>query len=118
MDDATVKRLKSESLCTTWLAARLGIGEHRLDAMRRAGELLAVRADGDWWFPAWQFDSAGRPRAIVPELVRTARTLGLDAERLYESLTVRRGIGRDGRLVDALRAGRDDDVLRALRLAG
>ena len=38
--------LSDESLSGSWLSTRLGIGTQRLDAMRRAGELLGVRRPG------------------------------------------------------------------------
>ena len=63
--------LLEESLSGSWLSSRLGIGTHRLDAMRRAGELLGVRRPGgqDYLYPAWQFAPDGTPLPIVPRLV-------------------------------------------------
>jgi hypothetical protein len=117
MDAATLKRLTDESLSGSWLSSRLAISSQRVDAMRRAGELFGVRPDGsgDWYFPAWQFDAAGRPRDVVARIVAAARSRGLDDARLYEVMTMRQGLGGTGRLSDALRAGRDEDVLRSIR---
>ena len=88
----------------TWLAARMAVDPSRIDAMRRAGELIAVREAGstEWRYPAWQFD-AGRPRPSVARVVAAARESGVDEARLYELLTKPLGL-RDGgrRLVDLL----------------
>jgi hypothetical protein len=112
-------RLARESLSGSWLSARLGVGPHRIDAMRRAGELLGVRRPGghDYLYPAWQFAAEGRPLPVIPALIRAARGHGLTDERLYEVLTARAGISGEERLVDALRAGRESYVLAAVSSA-
>jgi len=109
--------LLEESLSGSWLSSRLGVGTQRLDAMRRGGELLGVRRPGgqDYLFPAWQFGADGKPRAILPRLIAAARARGLTDDRLYEVLTHREGLSGTTRLADALREGRDDDVLAAVR---
>jgi hypothetical protein len=103
----------------TWLAARMAVDPARIDAMRRAGELIAVREPGstEWRYPAWQFDS-GRPRPGVARVVVAARESGVDEARLYDLLTIPLGL-RDGgrRLVDLLLEGRDDEVVAAVRSA-
>ena len=104
----------------TWLAARMAIDPSRIDALRRAGELIAVREAGstEWRYPAWQFD-AGTPRPAVARVVAAARESGVDETRLYELLTAPLGL-RDGgrRLVDLLLEGREDEVVTAVRSAG
>jgi hypothetical protein len=107
------------TLPATWLAERLAVDPARIDAMRRAGELIAVRAPGstEWRYPAWQFDS-GAPRPSVPRVVATAREAGLDEARLYELLTTPLGLRAGGkRLSDLLLEGRDDEVVSAIRAA-
>ena len=108
--------LADESLSGSWLSTRLGIGTHRLDAMRRGGELLGVRRPGghDFLYPAWQFAPDGQPLPVVRRLVQTARGAGMSDERLYEILAGRTGISGDHRLADALRQGRDDYVLSVI----
>ncbi len=115
---ATTRRLRSESLTESWLSARLGVDRHRIDAMRRAGELIGVRVAGGqtYLYPAWQFQG-GSPRAVVPRIVDAAREAGLDDERLYEVMTMRLGLGGDRRLCDLLVAGEDDAVLAGVRSA-
>lgn len=113
------RRLQQESLSGSWLSSRLGVGTQRLDAMRRAGELLGVRRPGgqDYLYPAWQFGPDGTPRAVLPRLIAAARGRGLSDERLYEILTSRAGLSGTTTLADALREGRDDYVLSAVRSA-
>jgi hypothetical protein len=92
----------------------------RLEAMRRAGELIVFRPDGarEHYYPLWQFDEEWRPLAIVPRLVRESRERGLDENRLYEILAGRSGLSAGGgRLANSLREGRDEHVLEAIRLA-
>jgi hypothetical protein len=110
-------RLLQESLSGSWLSTRLGVGTHRLDAMRRAGELLGVRRPGgqDYLYPAWQFAADGKPLPVISRLVPAARAVGLSDERLYEVMVSRTGISGDDRLADALRAGRDEYVLGVIR---
>ena len=99
--------LTDESLSGSWLSTRLGVGTQRLDAMRRAGELLGVRRPGghDFLYPAWQFAPDGKPLPVIPRLVQAARGAGLSDERLYEVLAARTGISGEERLADALRHG-------------
>lgn len=91
----------------------------RLEAMRRAGEVIAFRPEGgrEHYYPLWQFDEEWRPLPIVPRLVREARERGLGDNRLYEILSARSGMSAGpGRLADSLREGRDEHVLEAIRL--
>lgn len=111
--------LLQESLSGSWLSSRLGVGTHRLDAMRRSGELLGVRRPGgqDYLYPAWQFAPDGRPLPIVPRLVAAGRSRGLSDERLYRVLTSRSGISGRERLIEFLKDGRDEYVLSVVRSA-
>jgi hypothetical protein len=111
------ERRYADSLPASWLAARLGVEPKKLDAMRRAGELIAVREPGtlEWHYPAWQFED-WKPRHAVPRIVGVARNAGIDDARLYEILTGPRGlVGTERRLIDLLDEGREDDVVAAVR---
>jgi len=105
-----------DCLSTSWLAARLAVEPAKIEAMRRAGELLAVREPGstEWRYPAWQF-SKWKPRRVVLRITAVARETGLDETRLYEVLTAPLGLGGRRRLVDLLLEGRDDEVVEAVR---
>lgn len=108
------------TLPATWLAARLAVDPARIDAMRRAGDLIAVREAGsiEWRYPAWQFES-GKPRPAVARVVAAARESGVDEARLYDVLTTPLGLRGGGRrLIDLLIEGRDDEVVAAVRAAG
>ena len=113
-------RVGEDSLSASWLAVRLGLEPLRLEAMRRAGELIAYRPEGarEHYYPLWQFDEDWRPFPIVPRLAREAKERGLGEGRLYETLTARSGLSAGGgRLADSIREGRDEHVLEAVRLA-
>jgi hypothetical protein len=99
-----------------WLAVRLGIEPLKLEAMRRDGELVAVREPGTttWLYPGWQFDGR-EPLSSIPRIVRAARETGLDEGRLFTILTARRGLGHEGRVYELLREGRADDVVELVR---
>ena len=100
----------------TWLAQRLAIDPAMIDAMRRDGELVAVRAPGstDWFYPSWQLED-GQPLHGIPRVVRAAREAGIDERRLYTILTARRGLHGEGRVYELLREGREDDVVEFVR---
>lgn len=109
------------TLAAPWLAARLGVDPARIDSMRRAGDLIAVREPGsiEWRYPSWQFEG-GRPRREVARLTAAARESGIDETRLFDLLTAPMGLGgRDRRrLVDLLLEGRTDEVVASIRAAG
>jgi hypothetical protein len=109
------------TLPAPWLADRMGIDPLRVDAMRRAGELIAVRDPGstEWRYPAWQFDG-GKPRRDIGRITQEARDAGVDETRLFDLLTAPMGLGRGDRrrLVDLLLEGRTDEVVASIRASG
>jgi hypothetical protein len=107
----------ADCLPGTWLAERLAVDPVKIDAMRRAGELVAVREPGsdEWLYPAWQLD-AWKPRLAITRITAAAREAGLDETGLYELLTAPLGLtGETGRLADLLAQGREDEVVAAVR---
>jgi hypothetical protein len=112
--------VQESALTTSWLAAKLGTQSGRIDAMRRAGELYAVRRPGEqeYLYPAWQFDDNGRALPIVERLIRTAREAGLDEQALEEVLNRRAGLVGGRRLVDLIRSGAEEHVLDVVAAAG
>jgi hypothetical protein len=105
-----------DCLSASWLAERLAVDPARVDAMRRAGELVAVREEGstEWRYPAWNL--AGRqPRPGIARVVSAAGDAGLDGAALYDALVAPRGMRGEQRLLDLLVEGRTEDVVRALR---
>lgn len=108
-----------KALSASWLGSRLGIGPTRVDVLRRAGELFGYREPGaqEYRYPAWQFGKDWTIRPIVPRMIAAARARGLREERLYEVLEMRLGMG-DERVVDLVRAGDEEGVLRAISSAG
>ena len=110
--------LAPTGMTTSWLAARWGTQPARVEAMRRAGELVGVRRGaGEVVYPTWQFGLDAKPLSDLPRLVSAAREAGLDDARLNELLTMRAGLTGERRLADAFRAGDVDGVVRAIRSA-
>jgi hypothetical protein len=107
------------ALSASWLSTRWGVDTVRINAMRRSGELLAVRPAGtqEWRYPSWQFASDGSVKPDVARVLAAARERGIDSERLTEILHRRSGMTGSARLVDELLAGRVDHVLAAVRAA-
>jgi hypothetical protein len=112
-------RVAEDSLSASWLAVRLGVEPLKLEAMRRAGELIAYRPEGsrEHYYPLWQFDEEWQPLPIIPQLVREGRERGLRGNRLYEVLNARAGATGSSRLGQSLREGRFEHVLGAIRAA-
>ena len=115
---AARSRRYEDCLSASWLAARLAVDPVQLDAMRREGELIAVRKPGstEWLYPSWQY-SGRTPLQVVPRLVRAAREAGVNETRLYEILTAPLGLGGRRRLADLVVEGRDEEVVEAVRSA-
>jgi hypothetical protein len=108
-----------DCLSASWLAERLAVDPARIEAMRRSGELIAVRPEGEteWLYPSWQL--VGRePRTVIPRIVAAAAEARLDDARLYEVLTARLGLSGGRRLADLVVEGRDEEVVQAVRSAG
>jgi hypothetical protein len=101
----------SGSISTAWLGARLGRDPKSLDAARRDGRLLGVRANGHFEFPSWQFGRDGEVLPAVPRVIAAARAVGMSDDRLGALLHARSGLGSGRRLCDALRDGNVDHVL-------
>jgi hypothetical protein len=101
-------------LTGSWVAARYGMEPRLIEAMRREGELLALWRDGEYHYPSWQFTPDG-PLPAMRDVVTEARRRGMDGERLCRLLDERAGLTGDRRLRDALREGRVEPVLAAIR---
>ena len=117
--DDVLKRLSTEALTGSWLAQRLAIEPRLIEAMRRGGELIAVRPAGssEHYYPVWQFDEDWRPLPAVQRVTRAARERGLSSDRLYEVLSTRLGLGGEERLASAMRADNGERVVAAVRTA-
>lgn len=98
-----------------WLAMKLGVEPLEIDRRRRAGELLGVPDGTEYRYPSWQFDQAGRTLPVVEPILATAKRAGLSATELDALLSRKEGLTGTTRLVDSLRAGREEHVLAAIR---
>ena len=96
---------------------KLGVEPRVLDTRRRAGELLGVRDDTgtDYLYPVWQFDPNGDPLPGIGRVVREARQAGLRDAEVADLLQRRDGMTGHGRLLDDLRAGREERVVDVIR---
>ena len=115
-EDRELRRLKAEGLSASWLSTRLGLQPAQLDGLRREGALFGVRPPGarEHIYPAWQFGRGGdRATPDVRRVLVAAREAGIGDLDLLRLLERREGLGQ-GRLLDALRAGRVDYVLAQL----
>jgi hypothetical protein len=105
------------ALSASWLSTKLGVDTVTLNAMRRAGELIAVRPEGarEWLFPAWQFDDDGHITPDVRRVLDTAHDLRLSGEQLNRELDRRSGMAGGECLLDDLLSGYVDHVVATLR---
>jgi hypothetical protein len=112
-------RLRRDGFSLSWLASRLGTQPERVDLARREGRILGVRLPGtqDYYFPAWQFDRAGQPLAIVARVIEVARGRGLGDERLFEILSRRAGLVGGKPLAQAVQDGDEEQLLAAIHSA-
>jgi hypothetical protein len=101
------------------LAGRLGVSRQRLNALRKEGRLLGLKAPirRELQYPTWQFGSDGRPLEALPRLLAAAREAGLDPADL-DALMVSPTAGEGRPLIDHLRAGDEALVLGVIRAAG
>ncbi|MDQ3856905.1 MAG: hypothetical protein M3327_00410 [Actinomycetota bacterium] len=108
-----------EAYSGAWLAAKLGVEPRELDVRRRSGELLGVPVGPgtEYLYPAWQFDPAGQPLPAIARVVAAAREAGLGETELADLLWRRDGMMGSTRLLDALRAGREEPVIAEIRRA-
>ena len=107
----------TDGLSRSWLAVRLGTQPAKVDAMRRAGQLIAAPGEGDDpVYPGWQFGPDGKPLPVIPRLRAAAERRGISERRLYELLTMRAGLTGNRRLADAL-ATEPDEVVAVIERA-
>jgi hypothetical protein len=101
----------SNSLSASWLGARTGIDPHRLEMLRRRGELLGVLVGDHYEYPSWQFGPDGQTLPSLTRVLSTARSVGISDERLVQLMCARAGLGSGRCLGDALRDGNVEHVV-------
>jgi hypothetical protein len=92
-----------------------GISRQALHQRVRAGRLLALHQANASWFPRWQFDAAGRPRAELKELLALLPRDVMAADRLMRAPVDELG-GRSP--AELLEAGETDLAVHYARTAG
>jgi hypothetical protein len=104
------------NLTGSWLAFRLGVDPVRIDRMRKEGELYGVRSDsGEWLYPSWQFDEAGKTKPAVTRLLQTAREERIAAAELTELLDRKVGLVGGKRVRDLLLNGGERRAIGEVR---
>ena len=105
-------------LSGSWLAQRFGIDPLRVDRLRRAGELHAVRnGTGEWNYPSWQFEADGRTKPAVLRLLAVAHEERIAGLELEELLDRRVGLLGGTTVRDLLLNGGEERALAELRAA-
>ncbi len=106
------------NLTGSWLAFRLGVDPVRIDRMRKEGELYAVPSDsGEWEYPSWQFDAAGKTKPAVAEFLAAARKEKIAPSELTELLERKVGLVGGKRVRDLLLNGGKEHALGEVRTA-
>ena len=105
------------NLTGSWLAARFGVDPLRIEGMRRAGELHAVRASGssEWRYPSWQFEADGQTKPAVRRLLAAAHQERIDALELDELLERKIGLVAGHSVREALLNGGEARALAEVR---
>lgn len=106
----------TDGLSGSRLAERYGMQPAQVEALRRSGELLAVRIGADYHYPAWQLNGGGKALPQVKALAAEARARGVSDRDLCELLTRRVGMTRT-RVIDLVRAGDVEVAQRLVRAA-
>lgn len=78
---ADYAELEQRSVSGSTMRTKLGVKRQRLEQMRSAGELVGVRLPfrSSYYYPVWQFGPAtGRPLPGLQQLVKDARSVGMD----------------------------------------
>ena len=92
-----------------------GISRQALHQRVRAGRLLALHLANTSWFPRWQFDAEGRPRAELKLLLPVLPRDAVAADRLMRAPVAELG-GRSP--AELLAAGETELAVHYARTAG
>jgi len=68
------RRIVEDSLSVTEVAELLGKGRQYPHDRRKAGSLLGIKDNGQWFFPVWQFDPEGAD-GVVPGLQQVLKEM-------------------------------------------
>ena len=110
------QRGRANGLSTTWVASRFGLDPVRVNVLRRAGELYAVRTPGstEWIYPAWQFEGDGLKPGVA-RFFGAAREQGLTGAQIGRVLHRRVGMVGGRTVLDILLRDGPDRAIAALR---
>lgn len=106
------------AITTTQVGQLLGVSRQAVAERERKGQLLCVMEDGQLRFPLWQFDPSGSSGVVegLPFVVRALDEVA-PTPALGKMVWLRKANSSLGGLspVEALRAGRLDEVMAAAR---
>ncbi len=94
------------------------MSRQRLKQLRDQDQLFAIEVPffKGMLYPRWQFELAtGKPRQIMPELIKAGRAAGMDAIAFHQTMLSTAAGGGDLSPVDLLEAGEEEAVLRILQ---
>lgn len=100
---------------TAVVARHLGITRQAVDRRRQRGSLLAVEVGGEYLYPACQFTEDG----VLPRLADALKAFQIESPwtRLSVLLAGTPMLG-EVRVIDALRSGRAEEAMHAVRTYG
>ena len=73
-------------LSASALGRALGISRQSIDKRRRAHQLLAVRAAGDWHYPAAQIGGDGQVPPLLPAILAEGNAIGISGWAMLDFL--------------------------------
>jgi hypothetical protein len=116
---ALYRKIVTDSYSVADLRAEWGITRQRLAQLRQADRLFAVSIPfhRSMLYPRWQFEASHRPRPIMPNLIKEARSAGLDAIGFHQLMS-NPASGSGTSPVQMLDLGQEELVLGIIRASG
>lgn len=114
---AMLLRVIDESLTVAQLREQHSVSRQHLKQLRDADRLFAIDVPyrKGLLYPAWQFQSDGRPRPQMPALIAAARHAGLDALGFHLLMTGQREEGPSA--LEMLEEGHEERILSLIDAA-
>ena len=86
---ALYRKIVTDSYSVSDLRAEWGITRQRLAQLRQEDRLFAISVPfhRGMLYPRWQFGADQRPRPIMPNLIKEAKSVGLDAIGFHQLMT-------------------------------
>jgi hypothetical protein len=116
---ALYRKIVTDSYSVADLRAEWGITRQRLAQLRQEDRLFAISVPfhRGMLYPRWQFGVDQRPRPIMPNLIKQAKSVGLDAIGFHQLMT-NPASGSGTSLVQMLNYGQEELVIGIIRASG